>query len=205
MITILLADDHIVVRMGLATLLNLEEDMRVVAQAENTARAVALFQEFRPAIVIMDVRMPGESGIDAVRQILILDPGARVVMLTTYDTEQEIQAALGAGAVGYLLKTTGREELLQAVRRAHAGTLSLSRGVSARLAEARGARALSPREMEVLHLIYKGMTNKEIAAILVMGEETVKTHVRNMMQKLEASDRTEAVGIAIERGILRVG
>jgi two-component system NarL family response regulator len=200
-IRLLLADDHAVVRMGLAELLNLEPDFRVVAEAEDAADAVAKYRSEQPDIAILDVRMTG-GGVTALRDIRAEFPNARIVMLTTYDREEDIHAALTAGASAYLLKTIGRNELAHAIRQAHAGIRSIPPHVARLLEARRTSKQLTARELDVLRLMSKGLTNKEIGNILGCSEFTAKTHVKNILMKLQVSDRTEAVGAALQRGIL---
>jgi two-component system, NarL family, response regulator len=203
-IRILLVDDHSVVRTGLAMLMGQEEDFAVVGEAEDVEQAVARFRKFRPDVTLMDIRMPGADGIEALRKIREEFPGARVVMLTTYDLDEDVFRALDAGAVGYLLKSVQHAELFDAVRRVHAGERCIPRSLETRLADREVRSRLSPRELETLDLLARGFTNREIGSALGVSERTAKAHVEAILAKLEAADRAEAVDAAYKRGLLRV-
>jgi DNA-binding NarL/FixJ family response regulator len=204
-IRILIAEDHAVVRDGLASVLNFEADMTVIAHAKNGREAIERFRELKPDVVLMDLAMPEVDGVSAIGVIRDEFPNARILVLTTYDGDESVFRALENGAKGYLLKDCSTADLLAAIRKVHAGGTHVSERAAARLAErAISGAALSPREVEVLQCIAAGKSNKEIAALLFVSEGTVKTHVLNIHQKLGVDDRTGAVVVAIRRGILRV-
>ena len=199
---ILVVDDHFMVRMGLSSSLNAEDDMEVVAEAGNGADALKAYRELRPSLVLMDVRLPGMSGPDAVAAIMREFPDARILMLSTHSGEEEIYRSLQAGARGYILKSVMREELLRAIREVRDGKRYLDPTLAPLLAERVTHRSLTSRELEVLKMVAKGMGNKEIAAALNIAEVTVKLHVSHVLEKLNAKDRTEAATAALKRGIL---
>jgi two-component system NarL family response regulator len=204
-IRILIADDHSVVRDGLAAVLDFQSDMTVVAHASDGQEAVAKFREYSPDIALMDLAMPRMDGAHAILEIRSAFPEARVIVLTTYDGDENIFRALENGARGYLLKDCSTEELAGAIRTVHAGGTHVSARAAARLAERTMAgRPLTAREIEVLEQIASGKSNKEIAELLFISEGTVKTHVLSIHEKLDVRDRTGAVVAAIRRGILRV-
>lgn len=203
-IRLLVVDDHFFVRMGLTSSLSGESDMLVVAEADNGAQAIKLFREHRPDVVLMDGRLPGMSGVEALATIRGEFPGARVLMLSIDEGEEDIHRALQAGAAGYLPKATQLRELLQAIRAVHAGESYLPAALAARLAERGSGSSLTTRELEVLEFASKGLTNREIAAAIGCSETTAKWHLKNVMQKLDVTDRTEATRVAVERGILHV-
>ncbi|MFI6516448.1 response regulator transcription factor [Spirillospora sp. NPDC050679] len=199
MLGVLIVDDHPLVREGLRGMLAAEPGITVVGEAESGERAVEAARELRPEVVLMDLRMPGGDGLDAVRR---LAGEHRVVVLTAYDRDADIAAAVAAGAAGYLLKDVTRAELAAAVRNAASGGTALSPAVAARLAARRAAPALSAREGEVLALVARGLTNAEVGRRLHIGEATVKTHLLRIFAKLGVSDRTAAAVTAMERGML---
>ncbi len=202
-IRVLLVDDHLVVRMGLAAVLGSVGRLEIAGEAEDVSGAVERFREVRPDVVLMDLRLPGGGGLEALKAIRAESPQAKVVMFTTYDFEEDIHRALQAGAVGYLLKNISSEELAAALISAHErGTVELSPEVSARLAERDGAAELTAREQEVLRLVVKGLTNKDIARVLGFTPRTAKAHVTNLLVKLGVTDRTEATAVALQRGIV---
>jgi DNA-binding NarL/FixJ family response regulator len=203
-ITVLSADDHPLIRAGLAAVLELEPDMRVVAQAVNGEEAIELYREHRPEIVLMDLKMPVMDGLAATEAILAEFPDARVIMLTTYEGDEDIYRALEAGAKGYLLKDMLRAEVINVVRTVFAGRRGIPGPVAARLAEHTPRVALTPRETEVLELVAKGFSNAEIARLIGRTAGTVKVHVKNILQKLQCDDRTEAVAVALQRGFIRL-
>jgi DNA-binding NarL/FixJ family response regulator len=200
-IRLLLVDDHLVVRVGLRSLLETQPDMAVVAEASGGAAAIEAFAKHRPDITLMDLRMPDLSGTDATAAIRKQFPAARVLVLTTFDNDEDIYRALEAGAAGYLLKNTEGTPLLATIRAVHAGTYQLPAPLAARLAQRRAAPELTPRELEVLLLIIKGQSNKEIGSSLNLAENTVKNHVKMILEKLGAADRTQAATTALRRGL----
>lgn len=203
-IRVLLADDHPVVRGGLAALIGQQPDLAVVAEAGTGEEAVRLHAAHRPDVTLLDLRMPGLDGADALDRILAADPAARVVVLTTFDGEEDIGRVLKAGAKGYLLKDAEPQELLACVRAAHAGKTCVAPAVAARLADRLREPPLTARELDVLRLLAAGKANKEIAAALFITEATVKAHVANVYGKLGVQSRTEAVNAAVKRGLVRL-
>lgn len=203
-IRILVVDDHPVVREGVATLVGGQSDMRVVGEAANGREAMQQFRAHRPDIILMDIRMPLMSGLDALIAIRDEAPDARIVMLTTYAGDAQVQRAIKAGARGYLLKSSLHEELLQTIRAVHAGRKAISAEASFELAEHATDDALTPAEIRVLRLIAAGNANKEIAEQLAVSEETVKGQVRNILSKLGAKDRTQAAMVGVKRGIIEL-
>lgn len=199
---ILVVDDHFMVRMGLTSSLNAETDMRVIAEAGNGEDALQAYRQHRPNLVLMDVRLPGMSGAEAVAAIIREFPDARILMLSTHSGEEEVYRSLQSGARGYILKSAMREELLRAIREVLGGRRYLDPYVAPLLAERLAQRSLTSREVEVLRMVAKGMGNKEIAAGLNIAEVTVKLHVSHVLEKLNARDRTEAATAALKRGII---
>ena len=205
MIRVMVVDDHPVVRDGLQGVLDGEADMLVVGEAGHGAEALARVAEAAPDVVLMDLRMPTMGGVEAITALRTQAPGVRVLVLTTFDTDRDVLPAIEAGATGYLLKDTPREELLRAVRAAHRGEAVLSPAVAGRLmgqVRAPERDALSKREMEVLRLVAAGSNNREAAKALFISEATVKTHLLHIYAKLEVPDRASAVSAAHRRGIL---
>jgi len=204
-IHILVAEDHNVVREGLVSILNRAGDMKVVAEAQDGIEAVAQFERTRPDVSVLDLEMPRLSGLEAIRRIREKDKQARIVVLTTYAGDERIHRALEAGASAYVLKDAVTDVVLNAIRNVHAGGTFIDPAVAGELAKhSMSGTALSPREIEVLQLISRGKSNKEIAAALFVAESTVKTHVATIYEKLKVTDRTEAVVRAIQRGIIQV-
>jgi len=203
-IRVLVADDHFVVRMGLIALVKTEPDMEVVAEATDGCQAVQRFAECQPDLVLMDLRMPVKDGIEATIEICRLRPTARVLMLTTFDGDEDIHQALQAGAQGYVLKNSTGETLIPALRAVAAGQRWIPKDVAARLAFRKMYEELTAREGEVLGQLAKGLANKEIADVLRITEYTVKDHLKNILGKLRVADRTEAVTAAIQRGIIHL-
>lgn len=202
---ILLADDHFMMRLGLASLIGKEPDLRVVGEASSGAEAVAQCELHRPDVVLMDIRMPDMNGIEATGRILKQRPEIKVIMLTTYEGDEDVFQALKAGAKAYFLKTVTGAELVKGIRAVHAGNYCLPPDIAAKLAQRFSLPVLTPRETEILERLATGRSNKEIAALLNLAENTVKNHVHLILEKLGVQDRTQAVTKAIERGILHVG
>jgi DNA-binding NarL/FixJ family response regulator len=203
-IRVFCVDDHPLMREGIATVIRNEPDMQLVAEASTGHDAIRGFREYRPDVTLMDVRMPDMGGIDALRAIRTEFTNARVIMLTTFEGDAEIRRALEAGAHGYILKNMPRKQLVDVIRKVHAGQKHISVEVAAQLMEHLGAETLSKREVEVLQKVAGGNRNSDIAALLFISEETVKGHIKHIMEKLGASDRTEAVAIGIKRGFIHL-
>ena len=203
-ICILIADDHSVVREGLVSLVKRKSDMTVVAEASNGREAVDLWKEHRPDVTLLDLRMPELDGVGAIKEIREFDDGAHIIVLTTFDGDEDIYRAIKAGAKGYLLKDTAREALMESIRRVHAGETCIPPALAAKLAERVSGEALSAREIEVLQRIAAGKSNKEICAELFISEGTVKTHVKSIFSKLDVVSRTEAVATATRRGLIQL-
>jgi len=203
-IRVLSVDDHTLLREGIAAVINGQPDMTMVAQASSGREAIQLFRKHRPDVTLMDLRMPDMSGIDALIAILAEFPDARIVMLTTFEGDVEIQRSLTAGARGYLLKNLPPKELVEAIRQVHAGRKGIPREIAAQLAEHIADERLTEREIDVLQHVAGGNRNRDIAERLAISEETVKVHVKHIMEKLGASDRTAAVAIAVRRGIIQL-
>jgi DNA-binding NarL/FixJ family response regulator len=203
-IRVMVVDDHFVVRMGLRGSVSAEADMVVDAEASTGEQAVAVYGQQRPDIVLMDLKLPGMNGIEATQAICKKYTGAAVIMLSTHDGEEDIYRSLQAGAKAYLLKTAMRNELIETIRKVHAGERSISPAVGARLAERMTHPDLTAREIEVLELIVKGRSNKEIASALSIAEVTVKLHVGHILTKLQVNDRTQATTTALQRGIIHL-
>ncbi|MEX1117008.1 MAG: response regulator transcription factor [Akkermansiaceae bacterium] len=200
----MIVDDHSMVRMGMAGILAMEPDIEVVAEAEDLEQAVAAFGKLRPDIVLMDVRMPGGSGLEALDLIRSIEPDARVVILSTYDLEEPILAAHAAGASGYLLKSVKGDELAAAIRRVMAGETCFPSALQHYIAARAKTRPLTLREIETLDLLRRGLSNKDIGQALGISENTAKFHVKAILAKLGVADRAEAVAAAYERGLLQV-
>ena len=197
-------DDHPLIRSGLRAVIASEPDMEMVGEAANGEEAIELYREDRPDVVLMDLRMPIMDGLTATLAILREFPDAKIVALTTYEGDEDIHRALSAGARGYLLKDMMRSQLLQVIRTVQKGQRAIPAAIAARLAEYVPRIELTPRELQVLTLMAKGFSNPEIASALGRTESTMKVHVSNILQKLQATDRTEAVTVAIQRGILHL-
>jgi two-component system NarL family response regulator len=201
-IRILIVDDHSIVRQGLATIINRDPEMTVIAQAEDGQQAIALFGEHQPDVTLMDLRMPQMGGVEAITAICTQFKPARIIVLTTYDGDEDIYRGLQAGAKGYLLKDAKPNELLNAIRMVHRGQQYIPPEVGAKLVQRMSNPELSERELEVLGLMAQGMSNSDIATALTIGESTVKSHVNRILSKLGVSDRTQAVIIGVKRGIV---
>ncbi|MBD2466011.1 response regulator transcription factor [Oscillatoria sp. FACHB-1407] len=201
-IRVLIADDHAILRKGLVAILDRTQTMQVVAEASNGREVIDLFHQYQPDITLMDLRMPEVDGVEAIIRIRQTCPTARIIVLTTYDGDEDIYRGLRAGAKSYLLKDAPYEELLGTIHSVHAGQPSLSKMVADKLAQRLDQEELSPRELQVLQRIAQGDANKDIAGTLCITEGTVKAHINAILRKLGASDRTQAVMIAIKRGII---
>ena len=202
MIRVLAVDDHPLLREGIAALIGCEEDMELIGEASNGREALDLFRKFRPDITLMDLQMPEMNGIDAIGAIRGEFPDARIIVLTTHPGDVQVSRALKAGARAYLLKGMLRKELLETIRAVHAGQKRMSSEIAAEIAEHATDCGLTPREIDVLRLVAAGNANKEIGAQLSLTELTVKSHLKNILAKLGANDRTHAVTIALKRGII---
>lgn len=200
-IEVLICDDHPIMRVGIAAIIQAQPDMKVIGQAGTADEAVRLYMEQGPHITLMDLRLPDRSGVGAIRDIRAASPEARIVVLTTYEGDEDIHQALEAGAMGYVIKGMPHEELVGAVRKVHAGRRFLPAPVARALASRMPDGELSSREKQVLSLLVKGKSNREIADELVIKEATVKSHVSVILMRLNVSDRTQAVLIALQRGL----
>jgi DNA-binding NarL/FixJ family response regulator len=197
-------DDHPLLREGIAAIINNQTDMLMIGEAATGSEAIQKFREQKPDVALLDLRLPDMSGIDVLIAIRSEFPEARIIMLTTFEGDVEIRRALEAGARAYMLKSMPPKELVEVIRYVHAGKKRVPSEIAAHLAEHLGDEALTPREVEVLQHIAGGNRNREIAAQLFISEETVKVHIKHIMEKLRASDRTGAVAIAIRRGIIQL-
>jgi DNA-binding NarL/FixJ family response regulator len=203
-IRILLAEDHAVVREGLVAILNREPDMSVIAEAENGQQAINLHQQHQPDLTLMDLRMPVLGGVEAIVQILAKSPTAQIIVLTTYDGDEDIYRGLKAGATGYLLKDATAEELLGAIRVVHQGRKYIPPELALKLVERMNDSVLTDREVQVLQLLAMGNSSQAISAALTITEGTVKFHINNILYKLQVSDRTQAVVTALKRGLVHL-
>jgi DNA-binding NarL/FixJ family response regulator len=203
-IHILIADDHLVFRMGLRTLIQSEPSLTVIAEARNGDECVALYKKHRPQVLLIDLRMPHGSGLETIQRIRAEDNEARVLVLSSYGTEEEIFQAIQLGAMGYLLKDVSRDELTNAIRAVARGEKWIPPAIAASLAERDTRRNLTPREIDILRLLAKGLINREIAAIFGVSKSTVKNQINLLFTKLEVTDRTEAATVAIQRGIVHL-
>jgi DNA-binding NarL/FixJ family response regulator len=204
-ITVLCVDDHRIVREGIRLMIDAEPDMEVVAAVATGEEAVAYHAAHQPDITLMDLQLPGMSGVQAIKTIRVTRPNARIIVLTMYKGDEDIHRALAAGASTYLLKDALADELPTIVRDVHKGARPLPADVAAKLEERAAHPTLTSREIEVMQLVAAGKRNKEIAAALSISNETVRVHVKNILAKLKVSDRTEAMSIAIRRGIIHIG
>src|SRR6266536_3819939 len=203
-IRVLCVDDHPLLREGIAAIINNQPDMLLVAEASNGSEAIQKYREHQPDVTLMDLRLPDMSGIDSMIAIRSEFPEARIIMLTTFEGDVEIQRSLEAGARGYLLKSMPPKDLLDIIRHVHAGRKRIPAEIASQLAEHMGEELLTEREIEVLRAAAEGNRNRDIAEKLRMSEETVKVHIKHIMEKLAASDRTAAVAIAVRRGIIHL-
>jgi two-component system NarL family response regulator len=203
-IRVLIVDDHPVVRVGMKTIINQQPDMAVVAEAKDGPSALEAFRQFHPDVALMDVRLPGRSGIQATAAIVAEFPKARVLVVSNYDGDEDIYQALQAGASGYLFKSILEDEILNAIRGVHAGQRYLPRSVTRRLDERTGPTRLTQREKDILDVLGKGFSYKELANLMGVSTETVRTHVKNLFRKLNVSDRAEALREALHRGFLHL-
>ena len=203
-IRILIVEDHHIVRKGFVALLGMVEGMEVVAEGSDGSEALGLYRKHRPDVTLMDLRLPGMGGVDAIKALRAAFTEARVIVLTTFDGDEDIYRALQAGARGYLLKGMKLEDLTAAIRTVHAGKTCIPEAVAGRLAERLAGPALTERETEVLRLIVGGNSNREIGTKLFISEATVKTHVNNLLSKLGVTDRTQATTLALQRGIVHL-
>lgn len=203
-IRVLIADDHVTVREGLAAIIGRQPDMQVVGEAANGREAVDLWVQHRPDVTLLDLRMPLLDGVGAIEEIRRREASARVIVLTTFDTDHEISGAIKAGAKGYLLKDALREELLECIRKVHGGETCIPPSLVAKLAAAVSSEALTGRELDVLTLLARGKSNKEIGANLYISETTVKSHLRSIFAKLNVLSRTEAITVASRRGLVQL-
>ncbi len=203
-IRVLSVDDHPLLRQGIGAIINNESDMLLVAEAASGGEGIQKFREHQPDVTLMDLRLPDMSGIDTMIAIRTEFPDARVIMLTTFEGDVEVQRALGAGARGYMLKSMPPKDLVEVIRQVHAGKKRVPAELAAQLAEHLSDESLTEREVEVLRHVAGGNRNRDIAEQLFISEETVKVHVKHIMEKLGANDRTQAVAIAVRRGIIQL-
>jgi DNA-binding NarL/FixJ family response regulator len=203
-IQILIADDHFIVRLGLVGLINTEPDMEVIAEAADGAQAIELFRKLNPDLAVLDMRMPVKNGIETTRELRKTNPQARILILTAFDGDEEIHKALEAGAQGYVLKNSTGEKLIPAVRAVAAGQRWVPKEVASRLTARNLFEELTPRELQVLQQLARGLSNKEIADHFKITEYTAKDHLKNILAKLRVADRTEAVTAALQRGIIHL-
>ena len=202
-IRILVADDHPVVREGLVSILN-AKDTKVVGEASDGEEACKLYDQLSPDVLILDLRMPKKDGLQVVTELMSRTPKPRIIVMTTYEGEEDVRRAISAGAKGYVLKGTNRDKILETVRKVYEGRPALSPEVAAKLADSLTHPALSQRELQVLEYMAAGKSNKEIAQVIHVSEHTVKAHVKSVLAKMHANGRTEAIAIAIKRGLIEV-
>jgi DNA-binding NarL/FixJ family response regulator len=201
-IRVMIADDHVLFRQGVASVIAQEVDMEVIAEASTGTQAVEQYSALRPDVCLIDLVMPGLAGIDVIQQIFRIDARAKTIVLSTYDTDEDVEKAMSAGARGYLVKDVLARELIGAIRSVNEGSRHFSPSVAVKLAGRYQKVRLTMRELEILRFVADGKANKEIANTLQVGEETVKSHVANILAKLGVSNRTEAAGVAIRRGLV---
>ena len=202
-IKVMIVDDHPLVRVGMSTVVNQQTDMAIVAEAEGGPRALELYRQHQPDVVLMDMRLRGESGARLTSAIRLEFPLARVLVISNYDGDEDIHQALSSGAMGYLFKSVVEDELVDAIREVNAGRRYLPKGVTSRLGESKPGVHLTRREEEILELLGKGLGNRELGQVLGISEDTIKTHLKSMFRKLEVSDRAEAVREGMRRGFIR--
>ena len=202
-IKVMIVDDHPLVRVGMATVVNQQRDMTIAAEADGGPRALELFRQHRPDVVLMDLRLRGDSGARLTTAIRGEFPDARVLVISNYDGDEDIHQALSAGAMGYLFKSVVEDELIDAIREINAGRRYLPKGVAARLNENESRMRLTRREDEILDLLGKGLSNRELGQVLGVSEDTIKTHLKSLFRKLDVSDRAEAVREGLRRGFIR--
>jgi DNA-binding NarL/FixJ family response regulator len=203
-IRVLVVDDHPVVRMGLGSMLGSQKGIKVVGMVASGGEALTSLPKVHPDVVLMDLRMPEMDGVDAIVALRAAEPNVKILVLTNYQMDEDVFNALQAGALGYLVKSAPQEDVIHAIRTVNQGKLCIPPVIAAKLAERISHSSLSPREVEVLQFVAKGLTNKEIGSILFISDKTARNHVISLMAKLEAKDRTEAVTIAIRKGLIRV-
>jgi DNA-binding NarL/FixJ family response regulator len=203
-IRVLCVDDHPIVREGLTSIVALQPDMEIVGAAESGAEALTLFRECNPDVVLVDLRLRDTTGFDLIREIVAISPSARTIVLTSFEGDVDIERALAAGAKGYVVKGMVREELLAAIRAVHAGKRHVPPAIAATLVDHLATEKLTQRELDVLQQVAKGKRNKEIGAVLYIAEDTVKMHVKSILMKLGVNDRTEAVTVALRRGVIHL-
>lgn len=201
-IRIMIIDDHPVVRVGLASMLSTQPGIRVVGSASSGQEALALLDSIVPDVILMDLRMAGMSGLDAIRAINLRPDPPRILVLSSFDTDEDIYQSVGAGAQGYVLKDTPQDQLLEAIQRVYSKKRYFPADIAARLTERMARSNLTPRELQVLQLVAKGLTNKEIGRVFGISDNTARNHVNNIIEKLEVSDRTEAATIAMRQGLI---
>jgi two-component system NarL family response regulator len=204
MIRVLVIDDHPMIRAGLSATIEPEPDIKVIASADNGREGVELYRQHQPDVVLMDLKMPEMGGVDAVRAIRVEFPLAKIVILSTYEGDEDIYRAMQAGAITYLLKNTRSEKMIGVIREVAGGARPVQPEVAQKLTDRMFQPVLTPREIEVIRLVARGMRNKEIAAALTITEETAQSHVKSILAKLSVHDRTEAVAVAIRRGIVHL-
>jgi|ERR1017187_2370276 DNA-binding NarL/FixJ family response regulator len=203
-IRVLIVDDHPVVQAGLTSMLATHGEVEVIGSASSGEEALAMVKRDMPDILLLDLRMPGMNGIDTLCALKEMKASARVIVLTSFETDENIYRSIQAGAKGYLLKDTSQQQMLEAIATVHAGRRHIPNQIAARLAERMLRSSLTARELEILEMLVKGLTNKGIGGALSISENTVRNHVNSIMEKLEVSDRTEAVAVAIQQGIIQI-